>query len=257
MIVDIHVHHWLGPKAGEPRARLDEVLTLADLVGIDHLCLMGNVSRFGVRCSRAQVAAINDDTLALAHYRPDRVLGFCFLSPLHGRRFIRAEMDRCIRDGGLRGVKLWVDVKAGDRRLDPVMERAAELGVPVLQHTWYKSVDKDRRASEPCDVAELAARFPQTTIIMAHLMGGGMRGVLDIQPYANVLVDTTGSQPQAGMVEYAVERLGAGRVVFGSDLRVRDFPCQLGKVYGARISKRAKRMILGLNAARLLKLERP
>jgi predicted TIM-barrel fold metal-dependent hydrolase len=50
----------------------------------------------------------------------------------------------------------------------------------------------------------------------------------------------------------AVRELGAERVLYGSDAGGRSFASQLAKVYGAPISERQKRMILGENLKRLL-----
>jgi predicted TIM-barrel fold metal-dependent hydrolase len=254
MIIDMHVHHHLGPERASPLKQADALIALADRAGIDRLCLLGNVVRFGRHSTPRQVRAVNDVTVAQVRHRPDRLAGFCFLNPRHGARFIDAEVRRCIAEGPLVGIKLWVDVSARDRRLDPIMRRAAALKVPVLQHAWYKTTGRLPGESEPSDVAHLARRHPAATIIMAHLVGGGIRGVLDVQPCPNVFVDTSGSQPVAGVIEYAAAKLGAERIVFGSDLRVRDFSCQLGKVYGAALTARQRRLILGDNAARLLGL---
>ena len=117
----------------------------------------------------------------------------------------------------MRGIKLWISVHATDPRLDPIMARAAELGVPVLHHAWYKATEFIFNESSTAEIADLARRHPDVTIIMAHLAGGGWRGVRDIVPCPNVVVDTSGAQPIDGVVEYAVELLGPERVVFGSD----------------------------------------
>jgi hypothetical protein len=134
------------------------------------------------------------------------------------------------------------------------MRACAELGVPVLHHAWYKTVGKVLNESSPADIADLARRHPRTTIIMAHLTAAGIRGVLDIRPYPNVCVDTSGSQPFSGIIEYALAALGARRILYGSDVTGRDFSCQLGRVYAAKISRRDRELILGLNAQRLLGL---
>ena len=253
MIVDVHVHHCIGPERGSPLRRLNWLLALADQAGIDRLCLLGNVLRFGVHQSPRQVGAINDATLALVKRRPDRLLGFCFLNPQHGVGFLNEEIDRCIVAGGLAGIKLEADVNARDRRLGPIMKRAAQLGVPVLHHAWYKTVGRLPDESDPSDIAFLARRFPETTIVMAHLIGAGIRGVLDVLPCPNVLVDTSGSQPVSGILEYAVEKLGAERILYGSDACGRDFSSQLGKIHGAKLTQRQRGLILGRNALRLLR----
>jgi uncharacterized protein len=92
------------------------------------------------------------------------------------------------------------------------------------------------------------------TIVMAHLTAAGARGVHDVKSHRNVLVDTSGSQPVAEVVEYAVAELGADRVVYGSDVPGRDYSAQLGRIWGARISEAARRKILYQNTARLLGL---
>lgn len=158
-------------------------------------------------------------------------------------------------EAGLRGVKLEVGVHARDKRLDPIMEHAAELDVPVLHHAWYKSQGRLPDESDPIDIADLAGRHPATRIVMAHLTGGGHRGVLDILSYPNVSIDTSGGQPVAGLVEYAVAKLGAERVLYGSDVICRDFSAQLARIQAARIGAQARERILWKNAARMFRLD--
>ena len=87
---------------------------------------------------------------------------------------------------------------------------------------------------------------------MAHLCGCSDRGVELVADCPNVHVDTSGSQPEAGLVEYAVKRLGARRVLYGSDAPGRGFGPQLAKVLGAAISDADRERILALNARELL-----
>ena len=108
--------------------------------------------------------------------------------------------------------------------------------------------------STPADIASLAARYPDVPIQMAHLGGARIRGVQDIRPHENISIDTSGSQPIGGLVEYAVKELGADRVVYGSDVPGRDFSAQLGRIYGARLSASDRDKILYRNAHRLISL---
>ena len=66
-------------------------------------------------------------------------------------------------------------------------------------------------------------------------------------------MDISGSYGETGMVEYAAERLGAERVLFGSDMPGSDCYHNLGKVTGADLSEEAKAMILCGNAERILR----
>ena len=253
--IDIHTHlRAPGPEPDD--AELATAERLARRHGIGRRVLLFNLaSEPGVRDPEPDaVHRLNTFTLAVMARRPETCIGFCYLNPRHPPDVIHAEMDRCIVAGGMRGIKLWVAVKATDARLDPIMDRAAELGVPVLHHAWYKQTGYVDNESTPADVAELARRHPRTTIIMAHLGGGGVRGVLDVAPTANVLVDTAGSQPEAGLVSCAVRRLGARRVVFGSDWPIRDLGTQVGRVLGARLDPADEALVFYGNAARVLGL---
>src|SRR5262245_6250051 len=226
-------------------------LRLADRAGIDRLVYL-----FGAVWShdptQEEIRRSNDLGIRLVTERPDRFTGFCYLNPSHDPTWTLAEFDRCVAAGPLRGVTLWIAVKADDGRLDPIMRRAAQLRVPVLHHAWYKATGLIYNESTPAEIATLARRHPDVVVIMAHLGGGGWRGVLDIRDCPNVVVDTSGSQPQAGQVEYAVAELGAERVVFGSDWPIRDFGVQRARVDGARLTKRQRNLILGGNMLRIL-----
>ncbi len=256
-VIDIHVHLLAaGPQPHWPE--VEEALRHARRWGIQQLVLLGNVTAAGYDPSPQAVRDLNTQTLAVMARHPEACLGFCYLNPAHTPAFIEEEIHRCLVEGGMRGIKLWVAVKATDPRLDPIMARAEALGVPVLHHAWYKATQYAHNESTPAEVAALARRWPRVTLIMAHLGGGGVRGVLDVAGVPNVLIDTSGAQPEAGLVEYAVRRLGPERVVFGSDWiggRGRDFGTQLGRVLGADIPAEAKALILGGNAARLLRQE--
>ena len=252
MIVDIHVH---PPRPDSSDASVDHMTEIAARVGITRICLLGRVIEYGPTPDPEGITAINDDTMDIVGRRPDVYSGFCYLNPAHDPQFMQDELTRSVAEGPLVGIKLWHAVNCRDARLDPIMERAAELGVPVLHHAWYKSGGLSENESSPADVADLGRRFPEVTLVMAHLSGSGCRGVADIKPYPNISVDTCGSQPEHGFVEYAVEQLGAERVVFGSDAPGRDFSCQLGRVQGADITEEQRRAILTENGARLLGLE--
>jgi predicted TIM-barrel fold metal-dependent hydrolase len=87
---------------------------------------------------------------------------------------------------------------------------------------------------------------------MAHLNGCNPRGIEEVRSCENVYVDTSGGDPETGIVELAVERLGAHRVVYGSDAPIRHFGVTLAKVVGADLSLADKRRILWDNMAGLL-----
>ena len=179
------------------------------------------------------------------------VEGWAYVNPVHREESL-AEIDRAVGEYGMVGIKLECGCVCTDPRYGPIMEKAAALGLPVLQHAWYKATGCIPGESTPVDVAALAGAFPEVTIIMAHLGGDWERGVKAVRGLPNVLVDTSGSIVDCGMIETAVRELGADRVLFGTDLPDIDFWSNLGKVMGARLTVAERDLVLYENAARLL-----
>lgn len=151
-------------------------------------------------------------------------------------------------NGSIDGVKLSIQMNARDERLEPLAAYLQEHDIPVLFHSWYKTVNKYRYESDPLDIVDLACRFPELRILMAHLTGCKKRGVQDIKKYENIFIDTSGSQPEDGYLEYAIDELGADRIVFGSDFPGRDIGTQLGRIYSVDMDDEMRNKILYKNA---------
>jgi hypothetical protein len=251
--IDIHTHPLLRDDR-RGRAGADELIARARKHGIRHLVVLGDVLAYGRSPTEAQLRTINDDTFWLMRRYPDFVTGFCHLNPTLGERAIRGETERCVARG-FRGLKLEIANNARDACMKPLMLEARRHGLPVLQHAWSMTRIKQRSFhTDPEDVATLARRWPDVRIIMAHLTGCGIRGVLAVKDCLNVVVDTSGAAPEAGLVEYAAVQLGAERVLYGSDVPIRDFGVALARITGSRLNAATQRKILYDNAHALLRL---
>ena len=247
---DLHCHLH-GVPGNSPEARLGKLLEYADRLGIARLCLFMGME-WSYDPTPEKMRQENDEVLrALRHY-PGRAFGFVYLNPKHTKASLE-ELNRCLRDGPMVGVKLWVAQRCNAPELDPILDRAAELKAVVFQHTWLKITGNLPGESTPMELAELAARHPQATLVCGHSGGDWERGLRAIRPHKNVYTDLGGGDPTAGFTEMAVRELGAGRVLYGSDAGGRSFASQLAKVFGANIPESARRLILGENLKRLLK----
>src|SRR5207249_2880454 len=170
----------------------------------------------------------------------------------HYPDFSVQELERCVKDGPMVGVKLWVARRCSAPEFDPIAARAGELKAPVIQHCWMKVDGNGLGESTPQDLADLATRHPKTNFICVHSGGDWLLGLRAIRSTPNVTAETAGSNPTTGFVEMAVRELGAERVVYGSDVPGRGFASQLAKVQGADVPDAAKRLILGENLRRIL-----
>src|SRR5437773_5502297 len=248
-IWDIHCH-LSGVPGTTPEARLGKLLEYADRMGIARLCVFMGME-WSYDPSPEKMRRDNDDVLCAIRRFPDRAFGFVYLNPKHTQASLD-ELKRCVRDGPMVGVKLWVAERCNAPELDPIIERAAELKAVVFQHTWLKITGNLPGESTPMELAELAARHPSATPVCGHSGGDGERGLRVIRPHKNVLAELGGGDPTAGVTEMAVRELGPERVIYGSDVGGRSFASQLAKVFGADIPNEAKRLILGGNLKRLL-----
>lgn len=248
-IWDLHCH-LSGVPGDTPEERLGRLLRIADRLGVERLCVFMGMD-WSYDPDPARLRLENDQVLRAIRHFPDRAFGFVYLSPKHVEASL-AELDRCVRDGPMVGVKLWVAERCNAPSLDPILHRATELLAPVFQHTWMKITGNLPGESTPEDLAELAARHPRASILCGHSGGDWERGIRAVRPFPNVSVDLGGGDPVAGITELAVRELGADRVVYGSDAGGRSFASQLGKVLGARISEADRQRVLGGNLRRLL-----
>lgn len=247
-IWDCHGH--LAGVNGTAQERVDRILHFADRMQIRRLVISMGLS-WSYDPSPDHFRRENDDVLRAFDRAPARLLPFVYLSPKYEKESLR-EIDRCVRDGPMLGVKLWVAMECNRPPLDSIAARAGELGVPVLQHTFLRVGGNLQGESTPAELAELAARQPKTVFFCAHCGAQWERGLRQVRAARNVYADVGGMDPEAGLVEMAVRELGADRVLYGSDFAGRSFASQLAKVQGAAVPDAAKRQVLCDNLKRIL-----
>lgn len=248
LVWDVHCHFkWAGAT---PEASVDRMLAIADRVGVDRLVVHLGSSRLHDPPPEV-FQQDNDEVLRAVRHAPRRVLGFVYLNPNFLDASLR-ELERCVADGPLLGIKLWVARRCNHPSLDPIVRRAGQLKAPVLQHTYWRVGPNLPGESLPADIAELAARHPDVPIIAAHLGNDWERGIRAIRRAPNAYAEVSGSDPTAGIVEMAVRELGPERVIYGSDAAGRSYASQLAKVYSASLAPSAQRLIMAGNLKRLL-----
>lgn len=249
MIWDLHAH--LSGVAGRtPDERIAGVMKYADRMGVDRVVFFMGYP-FVTDPKPEEIRRQNDQVLqALSHWH-DRAFGFAYLNPKYVDESL-AEIERCIANGPMVGIKLWVALRSREEELDPILERTHALKAVIFQHTWYKAQGNLPGESTPGDLAVLARRHPRIPLICGHTGGDWELGIRAIRDLPNVSIGLGGFDPTAGVTEMAVRELGARRVIYGSDAGGRSFASQLAKVTGAAIPEEDKRLILGANLRRML-----
>lgn len=247
-IWDLHCHLQGFPGATfEDRAA--SLIRFADRMGVER-CITSE-PQVATDPTPEQFRYANDGVLSAIRTAPDRLLGLVYLNPNHLEASL-TELDRCIRDGPMIGVKLWVARHCNTAELDPIVERATRYQAIIFQHTYLKIQGNLPGESTPMELAQLARRHPGAKLILGHTGADWERGIRAVRDLKHVTADLAGSDPAAGFAEMAVRELGAERVLYGSDVPGRSFASQLAKVLGANLPESARAAILGGNLRRLL-----
>ncbi|HVX13450.1 MAG TPA: amidohydrolase family protein [Pirellulales bacterium] len=249
-IWDLHCH-ITSPAGRTPIERMADLMRYADRMRIERVCIYMGYPH-SMQPSPERLREENDQVLeALSHWH-DRAFGFCYVSGEHVEASLK-EIDRCVRDGPMVGIKLWVAKRCNDPSLDPIIRRAAELKAVIFQHTWLKTDGNNGPGeSTPDDLVELAKRHPGVPLICGHTGGTWELGIRTVRPMKQISIDLAGSDPTNGFTEMAVRELGADRVIYGSDAPGRSFASQLAKVVGADLDDATKEQILGGNLRRMM-----
>jgi len=150
------------------------------------------------------------------------------------------------------GIKLWVAHRCNSPELDLIIDRCHGLQALIFQHTWYKANGNFAGESTPMEFAELAARHPDTPMILGHTGGDWEVGIRAVRGLKHVSIDLAGSDPTSGFVEMAVRELGAERIIYGSDVPGRSFASQLAKVLSVPLTPAEQSAILAGNLRRML-----
>jgi len=257
-VFDIHTHPILR-REGCGQAAIKRLIRDSRALGITGMNILGDVAYNGPCQTAEQVTEINEESARLQAAYPDFFTFFCYLNPTLGEKAVMSEVERCVTKHGARGIKLEAANHAADPCMRHVAKAARTFDIVVLQHSWSTDTNNLSKGpkvqTDPDHTALFAKRNPDVKVIMAHLYGCGHRGVIAVKACPNVWVDTSGAYPIDGILEYAVEHLGPERVLYGSDIPIRENRVKIGHVLGARISAKAKQQILYDNAAQLLRLK--
>ncbi len=114
---------------------------------------------------------INDAVADFAAANPGRLIGFAAVHPFDPGCL--DELERCRADLGMQGVKLG----ANYQNFDPLEPRALAIydyaqrhGLPIMLHQGTSPVqDAPIRYAHPLVIDEIAMRYPELRMVMAHL----------------------------------------------------------------------------------------
>ncbi|AHK28873.1 amidohydrolase 2 [Rhodococcus opacus PD630] len=163
----------------------------------------------------------------------DVLIPFGSVDPWQGKAAVR-RVHRLVDEFGVKGFKFHPSMQGfepNDRQFYPLYEAITEAGVPALFHTGQTGIGAGLpgghgiklRYSDPMLLDDVAADFPDLTVIMAHPSVPWVDSQISIATHkANVFIDLSGWSPKyfPPQLVKAANSMLRGKVLFGSDFPV-------------------------------------
>jgi len=244
-------HTRLVPRPGAA----DRLLAVLDDCKVDRAAVaaggtidLRQLSRQLVEGGHVETDADNDAVLAACDASGGRLVPFFFANP-H-----RPASDYAERGERFQGVEISPavhGVQLTDPRTAALVAEAERLGHPVYL------VCITRPGCEVTALVDLARQFPAVTFVLGHTGIGNIdyHAVDLITPVPNIVLETSGGY--SSVLRDAIDRLGDGRVLFGSEFPLQHPSVELAKYQAIQITPAEWERVAWDNAIRLLKLSTP
>jgi predicted TIM-barrel fold metal-dependent hydrolase len=212
--------------------------------------------------------ALSSEEIAdLAAGHADVLIPFGSVDPHAGKAAI-ARARRLVAEHGVRGFKFHPSMQAfepNDQRHYPLYAAIAELGVPALFHTGQTGIGAGLpgghgiklRYSNPMLLDDVAADFPELTIVLAHPSVPWQDEAISIATHkANVYIDLSGWSPKyfPPQLVRAANSFLKRKVLFGSDFPVITPDRWRSDFEKLEVKDEVRPLILKENAVRMLGL---
>jgi hypothetical protein len=209
----------------------------------------------------------NEEVAEVAHENNDALIPFASIDPHKGKMGVR-EAIKLIEEYGVCGFKFHPSSQGffpNDRMAYPLYEVIQAAGLPALFHTGQTGVGAGApggmgvrlKYSNPMHLDDVAADFPNLTIIMAHPSFPWQDEALSVATHKpTCYIDLSGWSPKyfpANLIQYANTIL-KNKVLFGSDYPVIAPDRWIKDFDTLPIKPEVKPLIMKENAIKLLKL---
>ncbi|RSZ57853.1 amidohydrolase family protein [Massilia atriviolacea] len=239
MIIDCHCHAGEGDGFSGPwdsDAGLERYLARARRAGIGRTVLLAAFHSDYAQANRSVARIVAAD--------PGRFYGFAFVHAQRDRGRVRALVRVAVEEYGFVGIKL----HRHDARISrEVCETARFFRLPVLYDVTGEVA-----------VAELlASQFPDVNFILPHLgsfaddWSAQLALVDHLARHRNIHADSAGVR-RFDLLEMAVRRAGAHKLLFGSDGPWLHPGVELAKIGMLGLSPGDEALVLGQNLLRLI-----
>jgi predicted TIM-barrel fold metal-dependent hydrolase len=181
-----------------------------------------------------------------------RFAGYFVYNPHFAEELTEDVLDGFFRRNYFVGLKIIPEywrIALTDHVYDAMWEYADKHCLPILIHTW------ENTSGTAGMIDRIASGYPKAIFLLGH-SGGGDEGRIEAEAmavkYDNVYLEWCGSFTSRILWERTIKRVGAKKVIYGTDTFFHDIAWELGRLLCLDISNREFEMILGENMKRIL-----
>ena len=258
----------------EPVDNTDDLIADMDRNGVDFALVQARAGYVSNDLVAAAARRHPGCMVALARAGHDQEAAGYHEDPGPTREAAPAELDRALGTLGMKGigetfVRAFTDHVNPEkiaRDLAGIMRVAEKYEVPIQFPTAWSQFPGGLYYGDPLWVDEVAARHPKVPIILTK-MGRSITRYFDsamtvAMRNVNVYFDVVGTNPQH--LRFAIERIGADRIMFGTDWsatwRWLSVPATLHQIRlkvldDAQLTPAEREQVLWKTAARIFRLE--
>lgn len=178
-----------------------------------------------------------------------RFMGACIVNPLYIEEALR-EIEYCHNQLGFvwvgELVNYMVPYDYSIPEFEQLIEQVTKLKMVLALHT------------EQGEMELIAQKFPNATIAFAHFGDDHeyddiFKRIDIVAQNPNYYLDTSGyGHDRVGVLEYAIEKIGPDRILFGSDFSINDPSTVIARIKNSFLSEKQKQKIFSTNLEGLL-----
>ncbi|MBO9702382.1 MAG: amidohydrolase family protein [Sporocytophaga sp.] len=239
LIIDCHCHAGKGDGLQGPwdtNAPLKKFLQWSEEAGIKRTNLF---SAF-----HSDYSLANAKVAEVVKRNPEKFYGFAFINPIRDQGRVFEMVKISVQDFGFKGIK----VHKHDARISrEICEVARNFSVPVLYDVM----------GEVHVIELLATEYPDVNFIIPHLSSfaddwkAQIAFVDHLARHPNIYTDTSGVR-RFDVLEMALNRAGADKILFGTDGPWLHPAVELAKIYALKLSRRELHDVLAGNFLKLI-----
>ena len=191
-----------------------------------------------------------DEIYSIIKDYPQRLYGLYGVNPYNRMKGVR-ELERAVKEFGFVGAHIHTygyGLNINHRLYYPYYAKCEELGVAVMMQIGHSAEAMPSETGRPILLDTVALDFQDLKLVAAHTGWPWVEELIAISwKHPHVYIATTAHGPKywhPELVNFLNSRRGMGKVMYGTDFPVLDWPGSLAQIQGLGLKAAAEQALL-------------